>query len=109
MSFRNLNNESFGIIFNVASFAWSPISPLIKPRDITKESKQKAIPFQRTFYGLEITNWYIYYSISFLSAICIIFLEANLYLISGEKSWKGKVKGKRQGFGVHQQSHVPTS
>ena len=56
MSFRNLNNESFGIIFNVASFAWSPISPLIKPRDITKESKQKAIPFQRTFYGLEITN-----------------------------------------------------
>ena len=41
--FRNLNNESFGIIFYTASFAWPSFAlSLIKPRDIIKEFQQKA-------------------------------------------------------------------
>ena len=51
------NNKSYGIIFCAASFACLPISPLIKPRDITKEFQQKAIQFHGTFHGLKITNW----------------------------------------------------
>ena len=56
MSFRNLNNKPFGIIFYAASFAWPLISPLIKPRNITKEFQQKAIQFHGTFHGLKITD-----------------------------------------------------
>ena len=55
-NFRNLNNESFTIIFYTASFAWPPILPLIKPCDITKEFQQNAIPLHDTFHGLKITN-----------------------------------------------------
>ena len=51
------NNKSYGIIFCAASFACLPISPLIKPRDITKEFQQKAIQFHGTFHSLKITNW----------------------------------------------------
>ena len=58
ISFRNLNNESFGIIFCAASFAWPLILPLIKPRDMTKEFQQRAIQLHGTFHGLKITNWY---------------------------------------------------
>ena len=50
------NNKSYGIIFCAASFACLPISPLIKPRDITKEFQQKAVQFHGTFHGLKITN-----------------------------------------------------
>ena len=51
ISFRNLNNESFGIIFNATSFALHPILSLIKPRDMKKEFQKKAIQFHGTFHG----------------------------------------------------------
>ena len=37
ISFRNLNNKTFGIIFYAALFAWPLILSLIKPRDIKNE------------------------------------------------------------------------
>ena len=53
---RNLSSESFGVIFYAAALARPPVSPLIKPRDITKEFQQKTIQCNGIFHGLKITT-----------------------------------------------------
>ena len=51
ISFCNLNNKSFSIIFYAASFAW----PKIKKKK-KKKIEKKAVQFQATFHGLKVTN-----------------------------------------------------
>ena len=50
--FRNLDNESFGVIFNAASFAWPLISLLINQHEITSKFQQNTIQFHGTFHSL---------------------------------------------------------